>query len=179
MVQKADTTPPHYSHACPPRIATTPSVTRRMRALSILISLGASLALCGCDTSDRHANPLPSISSATITPSTAPDVEVVVSDPTAGGMAALLSGRLAVVDGCLGVRDSVVIWPPGTVVIDGQPLRIEIPGVGEVGVDESIELGGGYVEEGSEAADGPLRLGTIEVPAKCRQNSVFLAAPTE
>ena len=46
---------------------------------------------------------------------------------------ALLVGiEAANVGGCLGVADTVVVWPHGTKVASQNPLTLEIPGKGRV-----------------------------------------------
>ena len=61
------------------------------------------------------------------------DVTVLIGARSGSGMDALLPGRLAVVDGCLGLDyedgavSYVVIWPHGTEVVRDSPLTIALP----------------------------------------------------
>ncbi|MQW76374.1 hypothetical protein GHK92_10840 [Nocardioides sp. dk4132] len=102
------------------------------------------------------------------------DVEVLVAEPLGGVMDALLTGRLVVVDGCLGVEGEeagdrmVVIWPHGTEVIDAAGPAIDVPGEGEIGIGDAVHVGGGAVDDGSGAG--------IEVPQPCRDSPLWLAS---
>ncbi len=110
---------------------------------------------------------------------TAGDVTVVVSARTGAGMDALGAGRLSVVGGCLGLDDFVVVWPHGTDVVEEDPLRVDVPGAGTVGLGDRVEVGGGFVVEhpegGPEGEAGPVEVGGAEVPAECARHDVFLA----
>ena len=108
---------------------------------------------------------------------TAGDVTVLVAAPGLDGMDALGGGRLEVVGGCLGASGSVVVWPPGTEVVSEEPLRIDVPDVGTVGVGDEVQVGGGYVLEHSsdEVEAGPFETGGLTVPADCARHDVFLA----
>ncbi|HEX4976380.1 MAG TPA: hypothetical protein VFV40_00815 [Nocardioides sp.] len=106
------------------------------------------------------------------------DVTVLVSARTGAGMDALGSGRLSVVGGCLGLGDVVVVWPHGTDVVGEEPLRVEVPGVGSVGLGDQVEVGGGFVvehEPGTPRDAGPVEVGGVSVPASCAKHDVFLA----
>ena len=61
---------------------------------------------------------------------------------------------------CLGLGDNVVIWPPGTKVVSGDPLTIDVPGLRSVAVGDSIE-GGGLDYGQREPPDG------LKVPESC------------
>lgn len=110
---------------------------------------------------------------------TAGDVTVLVSARTGAGMEALGAGPLSVVGGCLGLGDYVVVWPPGTEVVDEDPLVVDLPEVGRVGLGDRVEVGGGFVVEHSdrgEARDaGRPEIGGVTVPAACARHDVFLA----
>lgn len=105
------------------------------------------------------------------------DVTVLVSEPLEAGMDALGGGRVEVVGGCLGADGSVIVWPPGTEVIEDDPLRVDVPGSGTIGLGDDVELGGGYVLEHSsdEVEPGPYEVAGITVPAECAEHDVFLA----
>lgn len=82
---------------------------------------------------------------ATVTATTADgdDVTVVVSGDSFGMDAAMGRGGVAVVGECLGVGDTVVVWPEGTEVTDARELTVEVPGYGTFALGDEIELGGG------------------------------------
>jgi len=99
------------------------------------------------------------------------DVTVLVGERSGDGMAALLPGRLAVVDGCLGVQSEgdaayVVVWPHGTEVVDEDPLTISVPDDGEHVLGDELEVGGG---------ESPLKEpGGIDVEAECPGALIWL-----
>jgi hypothetical protein len=105
------------------------------------------------------------------------DVTVLVSERPGAGMDALGGGRLEVVGGCLGASGSVIVWPHGTKVVDEEPLRIEVPGYGTFGLDDQVQVGGGYVLEHSsgEVKPGPYEVAGVTVPADCAEYDIFLA----
>jgi hypothetical protein len=94
-------------------------------------------------------------------------------------MDALGAGRLSVVGGCLGLGDVVVVWPHGTDVVDEDPLVVEVPEVGRVGLGDRVEVGGGFVVEHSDRDEAPepgaLEVGGVTVPSSCARRDVFLA----
>lgn len=106
------------------------------------------------------------------------DVQVLVGERSRSGSDALLNGRLAVSDGCLGVEMTdtgsyvVVVWPHGTDVEEEEPLTVDVPDAGSLEVGDEVSLGGGFVtvEDG-----GPAQVGGVEVPEECASREVFLA----
>lgn len=134
---------------------------RRWRAG--LTALAALVALTGCGGQVLSAG----------------EVTVLVAARTGAGMDALGSGRLSVVGGCLGLEDYVVVWPHGTDVVAEDPLRVEVPGVGTVGLGDRVQLAGGFVVEhpgdGPARDAAPLEVGGVEAPASCARHDVFLA----
>jgi hypothetical protein len=144
----------------------------RRRSVVVLATCTVLLASCGGD-------------AQTIT---SDGVTVLVSARVDGGMAALLPGTVGVVGGCLGVDDVVVVWPHGTEVVDEDPLTVDVPGSGGVGLGDEVALGGGHVLEHipddapAEAwvgrtfdPDKPFRTGGVTVPRPCLEHGVFLA----
>lgn len=105
------------------------------------------------------------------------DLEVLVAEPSAARMTALMSGELKAVGGCLGVGDSVVVWPSGTVVVDSNPLAVDVPNYGTFNVDDEIEIGGGFVLEHSsdKAEPGDVPVAGTTVPARCAKHDIWLA----
>ena len=100
------------------------------------------------------------------------DVTVLVGERSGEGMTALLQGRLAIIDGCLGLESQdvdavhVVVWPHGTEVVDEDPLTISIPNDGEYSVGDELEVGGG-----ESPLDEP---GGIDVEAECPDAAIWL-----
>jgi len=103
---------------------------------------------------------------------------VLVSRPTSNSMYAILEGAVSVEDGCLGVDDNVLIWPPGTTVARRDPLVIEVPHLGKFQVGDHVRLAGGYIQEmpGSPANLKNGHLG-LTVPSDCAKDSIWLAGP--
>lgn len=136
-------------------------VSRRARAAAAAAGALAVLAGCGGQVD------------------TAGDVTVLVSARTGAGMDALGSGPLSVVGGCLGLGGFVVVWPPGTDVVDEDPLRLEVPDLGTVGLGDPVRVAGGFVvqhAEGDEVREpGPVEVGGVTVPEPCAAHDVFLA----
>jgi hypothetical protein len=138
-------------------------VTGRAGLLPVVGVLGALVLVAGCG--GRVV--------------TAGDVTVLVSARTGAGMEALGAGPLSVAGGCLGMGDFVVVWPAGTEVVEEDPLLLEVPGVGRVGLGDPVQVGGGFVVEHSDRDEarepGPLEVGGVTVPASCARRDVFLA----
>lgn len=128
-------------------------------ALAVAATLTLPALLAGCGGSDVV---------------TAGDVTVLVGERSQEGMEALLSGRLAVLDGCLGLESEdevasyVVVWPHGTEVVDEDPLTISVPDDGEHSVGDRLQVGGGET-----APSG--RPGGVDVEAECPGAAVWLA----
>ena len=102
------------------------------------------------------------------------DVTVLRGERSSEGMSALLPGRLAVINGCLGLESQdvdaahVVVWPHGTEVVDEDPLTISIPDDGEYAVGDELQLGGG---------ESPLaEPGGIDVKAECPGAAIWLGS---
>ena len=105
---------------------------------------------------------------------TAGDVTVLVGERSREGMEALLPGRLAVIDGCLGLESEevaasyVVVWPHGTEVVDEDPLTISVSGGGEHSIGDQIQVGGGETTSSGKP-------GGVDVEARCPGAAVWLA----
>ena len=132
----------------------------------VLLAVGTAGALTGCGESGGEVLD-------------AGDVRVLVGQPVDSAMDALLTGRLTVVAGCLGVQQGearssavVVIWPHGTTVVDAgaepDELTIDLPGRGEIGLGDAVEVGGGGVDDATGAG--------VEVPESCRDAELWLAS---
>lgn len=104
---------------------------------------------------------------------------MLVAGYQSGGSDAIGGGTLEVVGGCLGADGDVYVFPQGTELVDEEPLTIDIPGVGEVSLGESFDVGGGFaVEHGSDDVEsGPIEIGRVTVPAECAKHDIFLSAP--
>jgi hypothetical protein len=105
------------------------------------------------------------------------DVSVLVSERATSGMDALGGGQLEVVGGCLGADGTVIVWPPGTEVVNEDPLTIDIPDSGTFTLGDRVQVGGGYVLEHSSdgPAAGPFEVAGVTVPSSCAEHDVFLA----
>lgn len=104
---------------------------------------------------------------------------VLVSRYMGDGMTALTPGTLELVDGCLGISGTVVVWPNGTRVTDEDPLTVRIPGIGEHGLGDELEVPGGEIplqEPSLDAESGLYEVGGVTVPTDCAGGtSVYLA----
>ncbi|MBU2075042.1 MAG: hypothetical protein KKE65_03765 [Actinobacteria bacterium] len=102
------------------------------------------------------------------------DVTVLIGARSSSGMDALLPGRLAVVDGCLGLdfEDGavfyVVVWPHGTEVVRDSPLTLALPDGEEHQLGDQLQVGGG--ESSSRMAGG------IDVDEECPGAAVWLGS---
>ncbi len=102
------------------------------------------------------------------------DVTVLIGARSGSGMDALLPGRLAVVDGCLGLDyedgavSYVVIWPHGTEVVRDSPLTLALPDAEEHQLGDQLQVGGG--ESSSPTAGG------IDVESECPGAAVWLGS---
>ena len=102
------------------------------------------------------------------------DVTVLIGARSGSGMDALLPGRLAVVDGCLGLdyEDGavayVVIWPHGTEVVRDNPLTLALPDGEEYQLGDQLQVGGG--ESSSPTAGG------IDVEQECPGAAIWLGS---
>lgn len=78
-----------------------------------------------------------------------------------------LVGKVAITDGgCLGTDGRLVIWPPGTTVRSENPLRIQVPGLGDLAVGDRFYGGGHIFEQGRRPND-------VSIPAQCRTNEMM------
>ena len=105
-------------------------------------------------------------------PLTAGDVTVLVAAPPGAAMDALGGGTVEVVDGCLGADGAVIIWPHGTRVVSDDPVAVDVPDVGEVGLGDTVELSGGFVFEPESPGE---TYASELVPDECADRPVFLA----
>lgn len=145
------------------------AVAPRRRTLPGLLASGALLLLLvGCSTSPMSGGSV----------LTAGTVSVLVGAPAASGADALLSGPLAVVSDCLGVGDSVVVWPHGAVLVAGTPLTIRIPNVGTFAVGDHVAISGGSTAEtaGGHPPGKAFDTAGVTVPASCAQHDVWIYA---
>ncbi|MBT9254300.1 hypothetical protein KMZ32_01155 [Phycicoccus sp. MAQZ13P-2] len=103
-------------------------------------------------------------------------VTVLVAERTDSGDDALLSGRLTDVGGCLGVDETVVVWPAGTSVTTDGPATVHVPGRPSAALGDPMEVGGGVaLEPGEERTDH--RVAGVVVPAACAAQGVWVASP--
>jgi hypothetical protein len=96
-----------------------------------------------------------------------PSGDVLIAPESDGGDAALVSGTVQMVDGCLGIGDSVALWPHGTRVTRDDPLTIDVPGTGPVEVGSAVRGSGGFLKPGTHGGEPPL-------PASCASAPVVV-----
>jgi hypothetical protein len=101
---------------------------------------------------------------------------ILVGEKSGDAADALLSGTLADVSGCLGVDNTVVVWPHGTRVVQEHPLTVAVPGLGRVGIGDEVELGGGVALDQHPAPPtaGDLDIAGVTVPAACTTHNVWV-----
>lgn len=106
--------------------------------------------------------------------------KIYVGQRSSGGDSALLRGPLAVLDGCLGVAERVVVWPHGTTVVREKPLTIRAPGVeGDRTIGDEVQIGGGVAAEplqGETRMPEPLEIAGLTVPAECAAHGVWISS---
>ena len=101
---------------------------------------------------------------------------ILVGEKSGDAADALLSGTLADVSGCLGVDDTVVVWPHGTKVVEEHPLTVAVPGLGRVGLGDQVKLGGGVAldQYPSPHTAGDVDIAGVTVPAACTTHNVWV-----
>ena len=93
--------------------------------------------------------------------------QVLVGHDDGSDMAGVgLYGEVTIVGTCLGVGDAVVVWPPGTEVTSDDPLVVDVPGLGTVGVGDRVE-GGALERDPEDPPDG------LDVPEGCRDHQLL------
>ena len=103
-------------------------------------------------------------------------VAILVGEKSGDAADALLTGTLADVSGCLGVDDTVVVWPHGTRVVQERPLTVAVPGLGRVGLGDEVKLGGGVALDQYPAPHtvGDVDIAGVTVPAACTTHNVWV-----
>jgi hypothetical protein len=98
--------------------------------------------------------------------------QVIVGTDDGNNMAGVgFGGVIDYAGTCLGLRMGgneevhTVIWPPGTEITDEDPFTIHVPGLGDVGIGQSIE-GGGLSYEDRDLPNG------VHVPKKCNSEVI-------
>ena len=101
---------------------------------------------------------------------------ILVGENSGDAADALLSGTLADVSGCLGVDDTVVVWPHGTRVVQERPLTVAVPGLGRVGLGDEVKLGGGVAldQYPTPRPVGDVDITGVTVPAACTAHNVWV-----
>lgn len=86
------------------------------------------------------------------------DVRLYTSIGPQPGDEALIVGTIALTpERCVGLEDAdgvvhAVIWPDGTKLVDGQPVRIAVDNAQELGVGDSVSGAGGYYATSDDLA---------------------------
>lgn len=94
------------------------------------------------------------------------DHYVLISEETVENAAGEgFAGRLALVGNCLGIDQTTVVWPRGTQIVAEDPLVIDVPGLGRVGVGDEV-VGGA-----DELVDS-LPKGIDELPSSCSEERI-------
>ncbi len=133
------------------------------RPLPALTALCACAALVGCASGSGQVLD-------------AGGTTVLVGERTDSGDDALLSGRLTDVGGCLGVGETVVVWPAGTSVTTDGPATVHVPGRPSAALGDQMEVGGGVaLEPGEQPRDN--EVAGVVVPTACAEKGVWVAAP--
>ena len=103
------------------------------------------------------------------------EVKLLVAPRADSGDDALLKGELTVLGGCVGVADTVVIWPHGTTALDGQELRITVPDLGTFALGDEVAIGGGMAQE--PPARRGVEVAGVSVPAACAEHLIWMSSP--
>lgn len=78
-------------------------------------------------------------------------------------------GQVSLVGACVGIDQVTVIWPHGTEILDEDPVRIEVPGLGQVKVGDRVDGGGDIL------ADDHRPTGIDEIPSDCSTSEEIIA----
>ena len=134
---------------------------RRVATISVLAAMCSVVGGCGDSRGEVvHAEGL----------------AILVGENSGDAADALLSGTLADVSGCLGVDDTVVVWPHGTRVVQERPLTVAVPGLGRVGLGDEVKLGGGVALDQYPVPRtvGDFDIAGVTVPAACTTHNVWV-----
>lgn len=94
---------------------------------------------------------------------------VLVGPTTNSGDDAGISGTVTMDGDCLGIGNGqVIIWPGGTTIVSEDPITIKVPGLGEIGLGDKIDGGGGMTDE---PPDG------VDVPSTCPSENLVVFRP--
>ena len=132
------------------------------RAVAVLVMFGAvCLPVSGCGAGD-----------GTIINSQG-SVVLVGAKGDGENMAGIgFGGEVSMVGECLGISGTTVFWPYGTKVVDDDPLTIDVPGLGRIGV-------GDQVSGGADTYVDYLPSGIDAIPSACPTTRVIGFFPDE
>ena len=129
----------------------------RMTSVGLVGLLTATLTSC---TSDNPSPGDPRPRSGSVSAEQVGADAVVLLDSSRLGLDARVVGQVALVGDCLGIGDSVALWPAMTKVVSENPLVIDVPNAGRVGVGDMVQGAGGRVDAATHGKG-------VEVPSSC------------
>lgn len=136
---------------------------RVSRALGTVAAIAVLGGACSSATEAGDDTPVPAIEASQV------DGVWVFSHDPAGGMDALHSGAPEIVDGCLVIDDTIVVWHVGR--IDEAAAAVAAAQAGEA--PPLLIAGGGLsVAEGTDPADIP-----AVITDRCPTGAVWFGAP--
>src|SRR5918993_3104078 len=106
---------------------------------------------------------------------TTEDATVLIAGMSGGSteVAGTLSGPVDVIGGCVGIDDTVVVWPEETEVVDEDPLTVKAPGHEEFSVGDEIEVEGWLLLEAKARSQG-VTIEGVTLPRECAERNVWL-----
>ncbi|GAA4118844.1 hypothetical protein GCM10022415_18260 [Knoellia locipacati] len=103
---------------------------------------------------------------------------VLIAEPANSGDAALLSGKLTDVGGCVGIENYAVVWPHGTRVSGEGALSLTVPGQPKVALGDQVHVGGGVLFEAEERR-AVYSIAGVSIPASCVSAGVWMSSPSD
>jgi hypothetical protein len=128
----------------------------------VLLSAGTLTSCASDDPSDRE----PSSGPGTVAAEQVSGDTFVLLDSSTLGLDARVSGKVSLVGDCLGIDNTVVLWPAMTQVVSQDPLVVELPNAGRVRVGDTVQGAGGRVDAATHGEG-------VEVPNSCGTGRVM------